>query len=505
LAAIAPTWTLELLNAIGEGVGLVHDTGELMWANDLMWNVDASTRSALLQQCKDALPGLKTDAAQGHASPRLFRITSPDDSRHFEAQVTLLNPRTPGALGGQPRMVLVVRDVSADRRMQQKMDAIDSAGRELMRLDAEVVRTMNQMERLKLLEERIVRSCRELLHFDHFIIRLLDERNKKLELVMSYGVPQEIVDAIEIYAFPERNGISGYVAATGKSYICNDVSADDLFLPGLLDAKSSLTVPLRLNDKVIGIMDVESQQPSAFNDRDRQFAEIFGRYVAMSLNMLGLLVAERVQTNEAVSERVEDEITEPLTDIQHEVDVLKKIASHDPEVARHVERIMQDVEAIRRRVKECTSGPQTLLGVDRVMQRAVSDPILSGRRVLVADDEQKVRRIIGDVLRHYGCETVVCENGTEAIRQLEAAKEGSAPRVDLVISDIRMPDFNGFEVFSAAKRLGNAPPVILMTGFGYDPHHSIVRASQDGLQGVLFKPFQVERLLEEVRKALTPK
>jgi len=90
----------------------------------------------------------------------------------------------------------------------------------------------------------------------------------------------------------------------------------------------------------------------------------------------------------------------------------------------------------------------------------------------------------------------------EAIRQLEASKEGRAPKVDLVISDIRMPDFNGLEVFSAAKRLGNAPPVILMTGFGYDPHHSIVRASQEGLQDVLYKPFQVEQLVELVRKAL---
>jgi DNA-binding NtrC family response regulator len=45
-------------------------------------------------------------------------------------------------------------------------------------------------------------------------------------------------------------------------------------------------------------------------------------------------------------------------------------------------------------------------------------------------------------------------------------------------------------------------PVILMTGFGYDPSHSIVRASQEGLQSVLFKPFQVDRLLAEARKAL---
>ena len=41
-------------------------------------------------------------------------------------------------------------------------------------------------------------------------------------------------------------------------------------------------------------------------------------------------------------------------------------------------------------------------------------------------------------------------------------------------------------------------PVILMTGFGYDPNHSIVRASQEGLQAVLFKPFKVDQLIAEV-------
>jgi FixJ family two-component response regulator len=42
-----------------------------------------------------------------------------------------------------------------------------------------------------------------------------------------------------------------------------------------------------------------------------------------------------------------------------------------------------------------------------------------------------------------------------------------------------------------------------MTGFGYDPHHSIVRSSQEGLHCFLFKPFQAQQLLEEVEKALT--
>lgn len=73
---------------------------------------------------------------------------------------------------------------------------------------------------------------------------------------------------------------------------------------------------------------------------------------------------------------------------------------------------------------------------------------------------------------------------------------------DLVISDIKMPDKTGYDVFAAARRHSPTLPVILMTGFGYDPNHSIVRASQEGLQAVLFKPFKVVQLLAEIRKAL---
>ena len=75
---------------------------------------------------------------------------------------------------------------------------------------------------------------------------------------------------------------------------------------------------------------------------------------------------------------------------------------------------------------------------------------------------------------------------------------------DLVISDIKLPDRNGYEVFRAAKAIDEDIPVILMTGFGYDPHHSIVRSSQEGLDQFLFKPFKASQLLEAITKALTP-
>jgi CheY-like chemotaxis protein len=198
-------------------------------------------------------------------------------------------------------------------------------------------------------------------------------------------------------------------------------------------------------------------------------------------------------------------LSEPLRDILVEADWLKDLASRDPEAARHVDRIRADVEAIRNRVKNVAAGPQTLLGVEGAMADIKREPALEGKRVLIADDEGNVRRIIHDVLHHRGCVVTVCASGEEAIQALVRAGQGSIPQFDAVLSDIRMPDKNGYDVFKAAREALPGVPVILMTGFGYDPSHSIVRASQDGLQNVLFKPFPVERLLEEVRKAVAPK
>src|SRR5678815_3001019 len=194
--------------------------------------------------------------------------------------------------GDVDAIAVIIRAVTTDRRLRKKLDLIDQAGSELVGLEAEAVRRMNVFERLRLLETRIVQLCRDLLKFDNFSIRLIDDRSGRMEMVMSSGLPQEAIE-LEIYPLPEGNGISGYVGATGRSYICPDTEKDPRFLPGLVGARSSLTVPLRLHDKTIGIFNIESQKVGAFTEDDRQFAEIFARYVAIALHMLNLLVVER--------------------------------------------------------------------------------------------------------------------------------------------------------------------------------------------------------------------
>ncbi|MCS7033519.1 MAG: response regulator, partial [Phycisphaerae bacterium] len=125
-----------------------------------------------------------------------------------------------------------------------------------------------------------------------------------------------------------------------------------------------------------------------------------------------------------------------------------------------------------------------------------ADPVLAGAQILVADDSSDIRNTIHDVLRKYGATVTAAASGVEAVARIESGD------FDLVISDIKMPDKSGYDVFAAVRKRNASTPVILMTGFGYDPNHCIVRASQEGLQAVLFKPFRVEQLVGEVRKAL---
>lgn len=494
-----------VLGAIDAGVCLVAHDGTILWGNPAFEKLSPLSRQRVAEHClallsrRAAALGRKYRSAEDEP-PTTFgpiEIANEDESVWYNVRASV----GPPARDGRERAVGLVRDVTAKRRTRMQRETLTRAGEELVRLDREAIKKMNAHERVKLLESKIVKYNRDLLNFDHFVIRLLNEQSGKLEIVFSAGLPDEI-EHMDIFPETENSGISGWVAATGQSYVCRDVSSDEKFLPGLSGARSSLTVPLRLHDKVLGIMDIESCQADAFDDDDRVSAEIFARHIAIALHMLDLLVAERSTTNEAVSQRVGSEVSEPLQDIIREAEWLDNVAKADPEMHRHIARILTDVEAIRRRMSDVTSGPQTLLGVEEAMQHRGPDPLLADRWILVADDEPKIRRVIGDVLRNRGARVVVVDNGQAAITYLEACQRGEYPPFELVISDIKMPDRNGYEVFAATRRCIGEIPVILMTGFGYDPHHSIVRASQEGQRAVLFKPFQIEKLLEEVRAAL---
>ncbi len=410
-----------------------------------------------------------------------------------EAEVALREQPFDMVLGPSAELQPLLSAAGQDAaRLREKLDAIDAAGRELVSLDADATARLEVPERLQLLEDNLIRYCRDLLNFTHFSVRVLDPKTNRLDMVLAGGF-SEHARTVPIYA-RDGSGISGHVAATGQSYICPDITKDPLYVTGLECARSSLTVPLRLNERIIGVFNVESDQPAAFTDEDRQVAEIFGRYIAVALQMLKLLVVERSETTGQLAADVRAELAEPLNEIVAEATHLLQGSPPTDELQRRLRAILGQVDRVKERLQAMTQAPAIRgLASGTGEQR----PALRGKRVLVADDEEIIRETIADVLSKAGALPVMARDGDEAIAMLRAQ------HFDLVLSDIKMPSKNGYEVFAAAKEVDARCPVILITGFGYDPEHSIVRASREGLAGVLFKPFKVDQLLELMEKAVS--
>ena len=295
--------------------------------------------------------------------------------------------------------------------------------------------------------------------------------------------------------------MTGFVAATGKSYLCEDTSEDPLYLEGAAGARSSLTVPVMLHDRVTGTLNVESPEPRAFSESDLQFLEIFARDVAIALNTLELLAAEKASTAAASVEAIHSAVALPVDDILNDaVNVMERYIGHQPDVVERLQQILRnarDIKQVIQKVGQSMAPTEAQPPAARVELR----PLLVGRRVLVVDADESVRSAAHALLERYRCIVETAHDGSEAqfmVRSLSADQH-----YDAIIADIRLPDMSGFDLLLKLKEMMDTVPMALMTGFGYDPGHSIVKARQAGLQAVLYKPFRLDQLLETVEQLVT--
>jgi len=123
------------------------------------------------------------------------------------------------------------------------------------------------------------------------------------------------------------------------------------------------------------------------------------------------------------------------------------------------------------------------------------DPALAGLRILVVDDDLGVCQSLRDLLTQEGCEVLVATGGREAIGRLEGVT------VDLVLSDVVMPDLDGYQLFQEVKRRHPGLPVVLMTAFHFDKDHVIKRSRMAGVEDVVYKkPIDPPRLREIIKR-----
>jgi DNA-binding NtrC family response regulator len=112
---------------------------------------------------------------------------------------------------------------------------------------------------------------------------------------------------------------------------------------------------------------------------------------------------------------------------------------------------------------------------------------MTGRRILVVDDDHGMVETLADILELHGWETIKAYDGAQAI------KLSQEEDVDVVLMDIRMPRVNGADALRAIKAARPTLPVVLITAIA--AQELLTQAEQDGALRILKKPLDLKLLL----------
>ncbi len=125
-----------------------------------------------------------------------------------------------------------------------------------------------------------------------------------------------------------------------------------------------------------------------------------------------------------------------------------------------------------------------------------SSPRYTGH-ILAIDDDPSLLAMIGEALASDGHEVELVDNASEALKRIQDTL------YDILLVDLIMPDMNGIALLKEAKKIQPDSEVIIITGFG--DIQSAVQAIKEGAYNYITKPFQIEKFLIDIQKALEKK
>lgn len=119
------------------------------------------------------------------------------------------------------------------------------------------------------------------------------------------------------------------------------------------------------------------------------------------------------------------------------------------------------------------------------------------QNILVVDDDAEVRKTLSSILLKEGYLVETAENGKQALRASEKA------HFDVALIDIKLPDMDGTELLHRLEEKQPHMVKIIITGF--PTLENAMKTVNEGADGYILKPFDIEKLLEMIKKHLTKK
>jgi len=114
--------------------------------------------------------------------------------------------------------------------------------------------------------------------------------------------------------------------------------------------------------------------------------------------------------------------------------------------------------------------------------------------ILVVDDEEDSLEMMGNILRANGCNVILCQSGSEALKKLEKTT------VDLIIADLVMAGINGIELLREIRKRGINSKFIMVTAYG--EMESYIEVMNLGAVEYLSKPINHSQLLQIITNSL---
>jgi PAS domain S-box-containing protein len=231
--------------------------------------------------------------------------------------------------------------------------------------------------------------------------------------------------------------------------------------------------------------------------------------IGFAKDLREILLKDQLATLGEVAVGLSHEINNPLAVILNQAELLQRDinrlagerdVSVEEErldaVRREISRISEILMRLDEMVREESYETINYVGPTRMIdlrakrgRKRVAEQELQGARVLVVDDDLGICRSLREILESDGCQVEVAGDGIAALAALNRLS------FDVVLTDVVMPQMDGYELYTAIQQRRPNLPVLMMTAFHYDKDHIIKRSRMAGLETVIFKkPVDPDRL-----------
>src|SRR5271166_4058728 len=184
----------------------------------------------------------------------------------------------------------------------------------------EVADAVNTTLDLNTLLQRVAEMLKRFIDYEIFAILLLNEKAQELRIRFQVGHAPEVAERIRIKV---GQGVTGRAVQTRQPVLVNDLCAEDNVINATPGVRSELAVPLIAKNKVIGVIDVEADQPGAFTEEHKRLLTLFASRIAVGIENARLYTRVARQAKQLT---LLTEISRELTSILNVDQLLKRVA-----------------------------------------------------------------------------------------------------------------------------------------------------------------------------------